>query len=405
MERKAAFILATPPGFNPGMMVSELTSMAFCKRHGIKEEAAFYRLLPLEDRLARHYAQDDGAFSMAMRRCDTGIPFQSLPPWHDIPDACPVFWGDFLHMRQYVRAVGRLLPQSDPGAAMRVLLMRDAPPPMVARAVSFGTTMLFNCATDHLDAEYGPALRSFVQGCRLMLVRDMASAAQLDGIKPECHHWGLDAAQMLVLETDWRDLFPSGTVFGVPGAKGGAVFFARSQHKGRESDRVVEHLSALLDVRFGWLEWGDAAAFPYLNDGNQKWPSLTPHPLPHLPDLLAAVAASKVVVTDTYHLAVIAWAMGVPALMVMGEYWDSDPDVNAGPRHARLDKRYVFYAQHGLLEFLIAPETARDDVALTTALTRLVPLILDGQIAHWHQSQIRAKARLLDRQLAAALSD
>jgi hypothetical protein len=73
--RPISVITATPPGFNPGMLASQVAARWFLDRHGLGSNATFFRLVPLTDRLA---GMDAAARSACLRRCEDGIDYRLL---------------------------------------------------------------------------------------------------------------------------------------------------------------------------------------------------------------------------------------------------------------------------------------------------------------------------------------
>lgn len=111
------------------------------------------------------------------RRMDIGVgqtvPLDRLPASNE---GRLLYWADFHHMRQYVTAVAQA--DGGDGPRTRRLLMADgADDEVVAKAQSFGTTLLFNGAADLRDAAYRGALERLLRGCAGAWLRDPISAA------------------------------------------------------------------------------------------------------------------------------------------------------------------------------------------------------------------------------------
>lgn len=405
MSEPIAVVLASPPGFNPGMLFSELAARAFCERNGLASRATWFRFVPIEDRLADRDAE---ARRIALERCDVGIDFETLDRASSLRGFRPLYWGDFLHMRQYVEVVSRMMARSGrPGAAEEILLLAGADPEIVASAVSCGTTLLFNTASDLLDPAYGPHLASLARDMKAILVRDLVSAVQLGDLtgEPGRSFLGTDVTQLVTLLDDWREVFGPGIELRGAEEGVGLAFFARGSHRVRDLDRILRRLGAELGAALRWLPWGDRAAFPALGALQRKL-RLAPvggAESPPLHDLIEAVARAEVVVTDTYHLAVVAWSLGTPAVMVPGEPGDGERTVNAGHWSARIDKRYVFYAQHGLLEFFLEPALVRDADRLEQALERIQAAMRERGIVAWHRAAVRRRAAWTEARVREAL--
>lgn len=71
-----------------------------------------------------------------------------------------------------------------------------------------------------------------------------------------------------------------------------------------------------------------------------------------LGELLDRVQHASLVLTDTYHLAVNAWRLGTPAILLVDDP-ESPSDVNGGSAHSHRDKRRDLYSQWEALPLLV----------------------------------------------------
>lgn len=386
-------VTATPPGFNPGMLVSQLVAKWFLSRHRLLASATFFRLLRIEDRLAHVPPNDRIA---RLRRLNDGIDYAFLQDADQFIGTTPLYWGDLLHMRQYLSSIRRLmrLSRSPPED---LLLLRSSPEAVVARAVSFGTTFLYHTASDLATDEYGPCFSRFMRHARLIMPRDMVSLAQLAALIPHRETVpGLDVTQLLCGAANWRDIFCDGSVASSAEPDLLLCHFARGQHD--VADLV--HAAHLFATEFGmpvrWLPWGDELSFPHLNryEGRLGIDTVAIGNPPRLSEILETVAAATCVLTDTYHVAVIAWSLGTPALLLRGDHWPND-------FNARVDKRYIFFLQHGLQDYFL--ETSRDREAVGNFIRKAVALVEDNSGLSWYTSTVRQRAEECERQLVVAL--
>ena len=377
------------------MLASQVAARWFLRRHQLDGDATYFRLMPIGDRLA-HLAAD--AKHDCLQRVDDGIEYHVLLHADQLADTSPLYWGDLLHMRQYVDSIRGLLRGSS-DAPEDLLLLRNSPIDLLRRAVSFGTTFLYHSASDLADEAYAPSFRRFVVNARSVMPRDIVSLAQLVAFTPRVPvALGLDATQLFCGEADWRGAFLEGTDRSL--AKPGALlcYFARGKHDVDDLREAIELFSRGFGQQVHWLPWGDRLSFPH---GGEYEGRLDLHDLaggrqPRLSALLEAVAAAKCVLTDTYHVAVIAWSLGTPAMIVRGDHWPRD-------YNAVIDKRYVFCVQHGLQEFFL--NNAGDHLALATFIQRGVELVTDGKSLRWYRETVRQRAELVELQLAAVLRE
>jgi hypothetical protein len=393
--RPISVITATPPGFNPGMLASQVAARWFLDRHGLGSNATFFRLVPLTDRLA---GMDAAARSACLRRCEDGIDYRLLEHADQLHGTTPLYWGDLLHMRQYLDSI-RGLQRAARCTPEELLLLRGAPEDLIRRAVSFGTTFLYHDATDLTADEYGPSFRHFLVNARLVMPRDIVSLAQLATVVPGAPLLpGLDATQLFCGMADWRGAFPEGTDTACADANGLLCHFARGRHDIADLKHAVAEFSQGFSLPVRWLPWGDSLSFPYLRhyEGQLGLEDATGGREPSLSAILETVAAAKCLLTDTYHVAVIAWSLGTPALLIRGNYWPND-------FNAVVDKRYVFYVQHGLQELFLA--TAREHDELAVFIRRAVKVVSEGRVLEWYRSSVVLRAEACERRLAATLSE
>lgn len=60
-------------------------------------------------------------------------------------------------------------------------------------------------------------------------------------------------------------------------------------------------------------------------------------------------------ITDTYHLGICSWALGIPAIFIPGDYHDAEKIAKTAHVRVRHDKRKVLLGQDRLLDFSIEP--------------------------------------------------
>jgi len=375
------------------MLVSQIVARWFLSRHRLDAGTTFFRLLPMADRLA-HLAPSDRI--ARLERLNDGIDYASLQDADQFLGTTPLYWGDLLHMRQYLNSLRGLMRPSR-STPEDLLLLRSSPEDVVRRAMSFGTTFLYHTAEDLTAAEYGPCFSHFIRHARLVMPRDMVSLAQLAAVLPHSPTvLGLDVTQLLCGAADWRDIFCDGSAASPAEPDLLLCHFARGQHD--VADLV--HAVRLFATEFGrpvrWLPWGDELSFRYLNryEGRLGIDTAATGTPPQLSAILEAVAAATCVLTDTYHVAVIAWSLGTPALLLQGDHWPND-------FNARVDKRYIFFLQHGLQDYFLS--TSRDREAVGSFIRKAVALVADGRALDWYTSTVRQRAEACERQLVAAL--
>jgi hypothetical protein len=391
-RRPLSVITATPPGFNPGMLASQVAARWFLHRHQLDREATFFRLMPISNRLGK---LDPGAAAACLQRVDDGIDHHDLLHADQLADTTPLYWGDLLHMRQYLNSIRGLMPGSH-ATPEDLLLLKSSSMDVVRRAVSFGTTFLYHSAGDLTNDAFAPTFCRFVENARLVMPRDIVSLAQLSALAPRTLGvLGLDATQ-LFCGADWRRAFPEGTDTSLAIPESLLCYFARGKHDTADLRQAIRLFSQAFGQPVRWLPWGDRFSFRHIDayEGRLDVESLSAGRPVCLSALLEALAAARCVLTDTYHVAVIAWSLGTPAMLVRGDHWPGD-------YNAVVDKRYVFYVQHGLQDFFL--NNARDHAEIAAFIRRGVGLVSEGKTLQWYSEMVEYRAEAVERRLVSAL--
>lgn len=294
-----------------------------------------------------------------------------------------IFWGDFLHMGVYLDQTADVLHRRMGAAtsheealrmATETYLLPTAEQSVLDRTLSFGTTLSMNTPT-HYASAYGDQLRHFHRRMSHVWHRDPYSAqvarfSRVDG--SVCQ--GPDAAFLL----DEPYTGPRR-----PSAK---IFFGRSNARPEVLATFGRSLTRRLRYNPECLQWGEEPAF-WPMSGRRRfraaWPELELGPAARWQDrvefyrvlsrpgrgtsmvgapspnqLFEEICNASLVITDTYHLAVNAWRLGTPAVMVVdgpsGEW-----NVNAGEPGSRRDKRVDLYSQLDALDLTVNVDDLR----------------------------------------------
>ena len=357
MNKKIAVLTATPNGINPGMLAGEAAALAFLYRAGLLENATFFRIVSLEERI-----QASENSKSVIQACDIGIKHHKLHDPNLLDEYIPLFWGDFLHMRRYIKAISGHCSTLE-ARHRAVLLLEGGKNSTLESAISYGTSFLFNSTSDYAATDYGPALARFLELVSHIQMRDAVSSAMVSnyrwGANEPC---GIDPVQLISIPAV-EDFILSG-IESTPMVDRALVFFARAQHCEENLIAFVAGLTEALGTSCHWLPWGDQLSFPFMQREKWPWHTLGFHSDPFiqgvLAPLLGAIRNSRFVVTDTYHVAVSSWAMGVPAVVVTGTYHNAERAGKEVDLRTRLDKRTVLLAQDGLLDFCIDPVLLAD---------------------------------------------
>ncbi|MEV0242798.1 hypothetical protein AB0I06_23090 [Streptomyces sp. NPDC050674] len=345
---RVAVITAPNIGYrNTGMLTVDLAFESLRRRMDTAFDATWYTLHTPETVPLR-----DGARG-------TGFPFRFHPlaeHLHTLRDHdAVVFWGDFLHTRHYLAqdATNRLL---DFGFAAdredardqlnRALLFADQPDEVLARTLSYGGTILHNTQSDYEDKEYGPLFSRLVRRSHRMWVRDPLSAAKIAHLREDrtTDHFGSDAALLSrpgdldhLPTTPWSRSVPDGGAIGVfLGARTPIPDWLPGFCQG-----LADRLGAPLE----WLPWFD-------RDVPAEVSHIRARPgHPTVGDLVGVLPRYRLVITDTYHLAVNAWGAGTPAVCVGAP----EPTPKTHDDYLTLSdvKKHVFHMAYDATDFYL----------------------------------------------------
>jgi hypothetical protein len=351
-------VVATPPGLNAGMLAVEMSLHALLRKNDLVESTQIIRLIHLNQRL-----ELSNEAQVIKGRCVDLFPNAKLALEYSLLDSHAIlYWGDFLHNAPYVRAIShevaralRLPPLEAQRLVRRVLLLEDAPSDLFHRVLSFGSTLLINSGSDRLDDSYFRPFSRFISSCRRIWMRDVISASKVAMVKASFERcsWGGDCAQ-LITRDDLNYYKPFSAPANWMGCEAG-VFFGRTW--GRPSDpmiRAAKDLFRRLGYRAFWIPWGCVLAFPTLSNHQQAATEfVTSEQLPTDLAMICALPEFKLIVTDTYHLALLAWTLNVPAILIYSKDRNGDIGVNNGVHFEWKDKRALLFSQYEADEFLV----------------------------------------------------
>ncbi|KJK41306.1 hypothetical protein UK15_00240 [Streptomyces variegatus] len=286
-----------------------------------------------------------------------------------------VFWGDFLHTRHYLAqdATNRLLDfgfaadrDDARGQLNRALLFADQPDEVLARTLSYGGTILHNTQSDYEDKEYGPLFSRLVRRSHRMWVRDPLSAAKIAHLRRDrtTDHFGSDAALLSrpgdldhLPTTEWSRSVPDGGAIG--------VFLGARTPIPDWLPVFCQGLSDRLGAPLEWLPWFD-----------RDVPAAVSHIAarpgdPTVGDLVGVLPRYRLVITDTYHLAVNSWGAGTPAVCVGAP----EPTPKTHDDYLTLSdvKKHVFHMAYDATDFYLTTQEGHGQ-----DLDRLVHLLEGG---------------------------
>ncbi|MFF8398387.1 hypothetical protein [Streptomyces sp. NPDC016172] len=365
---RVAVITAPNIGYrNTGMLTVDLAFESLRRRMDTDVDATWYTLHTPE--------------TVPLRDCARGteLPFRFLPLAEHLDtlrdhDAV-VFWGDFLHTRHYLAqdATNRLLDfgfaadRDDARAQLnRALLFADQPDELLARTLSYGGTILHNTQSDYEDKEYGPLFSRLVTRSHRMWVRDPLSAAKIAHLRGDrtTDHFGADAA-LLSRPGDLDHLPTTQWSWSVPDGGAIGVFLGARTPIPDWLPAFCQGLSDRLGAPLEWLPWFD-------RDVPGPVSHIAARPGDHtVGDLVGVLPRYRLVITDTYHLAVNSWGAGTPAVCVGAP----EPTPKTHDDYLTLSdvKKHVFHMAYDATDFYLTTQEGHGQ-----DLDRLVRLLEGG---------------------------
>jgi hypothetical protein len=407
-------ICATAAKPNPGMASVDLAFHALATRHGLADRVTFWQLGCAAELHAGRSAAEQA--EIASRE---NVPFRYQNAWGRLEEIYAgeviVFWGDFQHMAHYQQDIGErlvklgLVPTAAAGrqSAARLFLLSEAPEAVLAKTVSCGTNLLFNQAADYHDPEYGPWLRRLVRGIDSIWMRDPFSAMTVSRLRQEFtpDHLGFDAS-LFLRDEDLRVLPRQWTLDAALGEGKVGLFFHRSSLPESALCSFGLEMCRELGAEAQWLPW----RMPTRKRTGQlglmnvsRIEQIQADGPPQLGDLFELLRRYRLVITDTYHVCVTAWRLGVPAVCIGEADPKCDWDVSAGPAFAWREKRLIFHAMYDAQDFFVHASEIRSSRWRRQRVRQLAALLRRPEIAAGVQERVLAQRDTVEGELVAAI--
>jgi hypothetical protein len=402
--KRIAIITATPPGINPGMLAGEAAARSIISRAGLLEDTTFFRVVKFEERLASSAVSIEDTISA----CDVGIKFVHLEDPDILDDHVTLFWGDFLHMRRYIKALAGANDHLEE-IYREVLLLASRPESTCRSAISYGTSLLFNSTIDELSTDYGAPLRRLLSLAAHVQMRDSVSAARVANFRPHAREsCGVDPAQMMAVPEISEEIL--GDIERNTLTNHALIYLARAYHCHEYVIDFIAKLSFTMGVNVRWLPWGDKLSFPYMDRESWPWetsdlPNKTESSPGILQRLLATIASSPFVITDTYHVAVSSWSLGIPAIVLLGDFHPRERIDKQVDIRVRLDKRTQVLGQDGLLDFCIANSLIKTKEQRTQVVARLADILMTGEFGPNFRNALSIRVKASEAALLNALKE
>jgi hypothetical protein len=364
--KQISVICAPAPGPNPGMSSVDLAFHGVAKRLGVDANVRYWHLYMPEELHGKYTPEQARQMQQAQRLPFDYDCFRDRLDEVYASDAI-VYWGDFLQARDYHHDMSTMMVDAGisptkPAALdiiNRHMLLTEAPDDVLRKCMSFGGTLLFNRQREYCEEPYATQLSRYVRGAQAMWMREVYSALKISQIRGDYTkpHLGVDCSNLL--RDDDIAALPT-TPWSHDAANVGdrvAVFFGRSSTPAKVLAKFARDVCRKIERPADWLPWGDASAFEERGQTIRKnfrelnMPDRPGRPL--VGDLFKMLSSYSLVISDTYHVCVNAWRLGVPAICVADTIFKGRLSISNGHAYAWRDKRQAFFSMYDANEFYV----------------------------------------------------
>ncbi len=401
--KKIAIICAAPHfEFNPGMHSVDLAAFSFFSRHTFTEEIepTFYLLHEPELRL-KNFLNDQLPFKyeLFLNQLDKIYASDLI-----------FYWGDFLHNLPYHKELAKRLVQYNLidnlekafDTVQQHFFLTDAPLEVLQKTVVFGSNFFINGSEDMLDETYTQNTTRFFNNIKRVWTRDILSAQRISHLKRNYteNYLGTDCSFLFdkgkknKTEHENNHANPSwikNLFSGKPKNKAG-VFLGRMHKDFPPLFPFVNDLQKELHSNMEWIPWFWQ---------NEEFYKSVKYNLPgvvFLPEqenimaLYESLKAYDYIVTDTYHLCLNAWRMGIPAICI-------------GSGNSPIDgtltdkKKEFFFYMYEAQDFYVFLEDIKDKGSRKQRIKSLAKYITQEKITENVNKNLTAHKAVIENQL------
>lgn len=371
-----AVICAFLPSRNTGMFTVDLSAASFFSTQFPRAEIKYYCLGDIH--------------KIGYRSEERHISYRPLHlHLDDVRDAdLIVYWGDFLHSKQYWETdlIGWLVRDGLSGSRnealeliYKSLMLEKAPPEILKKVVVYGGTIITVGASELIDKRYSACLQRLLTEAGGVFFRDAISATKASPFRPLENCLGTDCALLLGL----KDFQNYGLLADpiVTRSKLG-VFFGRSKWIAQPL-MLARTLAKTMDLQAAWLPWLRSSPRQLPLARLAGFPATREPPLPN--EILDSLLRCSAVVTDTYHLTVNAWNLGIPTICV--GYGGQNIGHTLGDK-----KKETLYSQYGAAEYYVYRESIQNPASIPRVAQYAAEVLASAEKAAAIKAEIRRHA-------------
>jgi hypothetical protein len=398
--KKIAIICAPPHGeFNPGMHSVDLAAFSFFHRNNFSEEIdlQFYVLHDPEPRLKEFlFPQLPFKYQVFFNQLDELYQSDLI-----------IYWGDFFHNAPFNRGLSRRLVHygiaENENLAMEIIqkhfFLSEAPMEVLNKTVVFGSNYFINGAKDMLNETFKDNSVRFFSNIKRVWNRDMLSAIRMSHIKSDytTNFLGVDccflfengfksAAQN---NSNWAQTWLKSIINKKPKA---GVFLGRMPKDLTLITPFVAELKQQLKVDMEWIPWFWQNEEFYTTIRQHLPGVLINQEFDDLMALYELLKSYDFIITDTYHLCLNAWKMGIPAICI-------------GSGNSLLDgaltdkKKEFFFDMYEAQDFYVYLEEIKHVEARTNRIHLLAEYIFNQTITNKVTENIHRHKASVENQL------
>ena len=385
--KKIAVICALPPERNTGMLTVDLAAYVTISKLVEPNIVQFYTYGKLSQ---YSYPESDIPFKY-MDVVDNSEEYLSSDVF--------LFWGDFLHSLSYLekdrgswnKSLTRESQAGFQSDYYKHIFLSQLDQERVSRAIIFGSTVITNRAEDDLDETYRISSERLFKNAAGVFFRDALSASKVSPLR------GLDPS----LACDCAFLLKDADLNQFAGFEmaeqrhGIGVYFGRTKSK-----FLMLLYTRLLATQLGeptrWIPWFFsrrkvrllARLFGYEVPEHHIDPG----------KILSDLSGCKFVVTDTYHVCVNAWRLGIPAVCIGLGSATADNSLSD-------KKKEILFEMYGARSFYIFAEQLSSISGFKTALRQAKTALADPRIGLQVRRNISHHVETAVSRLKRALED
>ncbi len=316
-----------------------------------------------------------------------------------------LYWGDFIHSCAYweldmKRSNATMLQVSESTrlemmkkqdeARSKLIFLEGLSDQQMKKAVIFGGTIITNEAGDARYPVYVKQSKRFFQNAGAVLFRDALSSAMVSPLRNDDVTLGCDCALTLE-EQDVNQLHGYSSS---AQRQGIGVFIGRSKNK-LKMLAFSHKVGRILNERCHWIPW--FSCNPKVRLAGKVFGYNVPTDCTSPGSILAMLGSCKLVVTDTYHVCINAWRMGIPAICIGSGCSVADSSIAD-------KKKEIAYEMYGARSLYVYLEHLGNHRSRSREAVRAAGGAIDDAITATVVSNIQNHRQIAMKRLKAAIS-